>query len=529
MVKRLSTVDQDGTKIINVATPTLAGDATNKSYVDNLIASVDKTQVKWLADADFTDARYVVQPTDKVIFVTATTDGLNLIFPPTISMRHQEALVVYNPGPGSTNILNLRIFGDTDYTGGNYDYESLGEGSAMWVYADRPNYAGAGKLWTYGQKIKNWQNDLNGMSSNFISSMGGAVNGNLDFMSMNRITGLAPGIDPNDAATVSQLGGVSGGSSPTTTKGDLAGFSTVSDRVPVGVDGQMLMADSTTATGLTYAFTGQRAVDNYAPNPSFEVDLTGWTNYGGGFTATQSADFAMFGTKALKIVAASPVDGGVMNTPQFALPAGTYTFSIYMKASSDVVNAHAVIRGGGITAQINQAYPGNDNFNRYSVTFTTAGGNFEILLGLGSYGPGSQGTVYYDGLLVELGSSATEYFDGDTIDTATTAYSWRGTAGTSQSYKAVGASLTNTDYLPEGAVNQYFIAPRAVAAINGATINPTTVNASNLGGSNLRIYDPNPPASATSPGTQGEIRWDSNNIYVCVSSNTWKRIGIATW
>ena len=37
------------------------------------------------------------------------------------------------------------------------------------------------------------------------------------------------------------------------------------------------------------------------------------------------------------------------------------------------------------------------------------------------------------------------------------------------------------------------------------------------------------PASATATGTLGEIRIDANHIYVCIATNTWKRVAIATW
>lgn len=43
-----------------------------------------------------------------------------------------------------------------------------------------------------------------------------------------------------------------GGSSPLTTKGDLYTFSTVNDRLPVGTNGQQVVADSTTTTGLRW-------------------------------------------------------------------------------------------------------------------------------------------------------------------------------------------------------------------------------------------------------------------------------------
>jgi hypothetical protein len=44
-----------------------------------------------------------------------------------------------------------------------------------------------------------------------------------------------------------------GGSSPTTTKGDLAGYSTASARIPVGADTQVLTADSSQVLGLKWA------------------------------------------------------------------------------------------------------------------------------------------------------------------------------------------------------------------------------------------------------------------------------------
>ncbi len=37
------------------------------------------------------------------------------------------------------------------------------------------------------------------------------------------------------------------------------------------------------------------------------------------------------------------------------------------------------------------------------------------------------------------------------------------------------------------------------------------------------------PASATAPGTVGEVRWDATFIYVCISANTWRRVGITAW
>ncbi len=37
------------------------------------------------------------------------------------------------------------------------------------------------------------------------------------------------------------------------------------------------------------------------------------------------------------------------------------------------------------------------------------------------------------------------------------------------------------------------------------------------------------PASASAAGVAGTIAWDSNYIYVCVATNTWKRTALSTW
>lgn len=45
----------------------------------------------------------------------------------------------------------------------------------------------------------------------------------------------------------------------------------------------------------------------------------------------------------------------------------------------------------------------------------------------------------------------------------------------------------------------------------------------------VRFRTAKTPASAAATGTAGDHCWDSGFLYVCVSSNTWKRVAIATW
>jgi hypothetical protein len=45
----------------------------------------------------------------------------------------------------------------------------------------------------------------------------------------------------------------------------------------------------------------------------------------------------------------------------------------------------------------------------------------------------------------------------------------------------------------------------------------------------IRVRTAKTPASATATGTQGQIAWDADYVYVCVATDTWKRTAISTW
>jgi len=48
-------------------------------------------------------------------------------------------------------------------------------------------------------------------------------------------------------------------------------------------------------------------------------------------------------------------------------------------------------------------------------------------------------------------------------------------------------------------------------------------------GSTFRLGTSRTPASATATGNTGEICWDASYLYVCVNTNTWRRIAHSTW
>ena len=85
-----------------------------------------------------------------------------------------------------------------------------------------------------------------------------ALTSNSTFLSS--LTGLVAvstdGTLTGDGTSGSPLHVVASGASPLTTKGDIFGFSTVDARIPVGTNGQVLMADSTQALGVKWTSTG---------------------------------------------------------------------------------------------------------------------------------------------------------------------------------------------------------------------------------------------------------------------------------
>jgi hypothetical protein len=67
----------------------------------------------------------------------------------------------------------------------------------------------------------------------------------------------------------------------------------------------------------------------------------------------------------------------------------------------------------------------------------------------------------------------------------------------------------------------------ATGQVGIGTTNPTTLL--DVNADTMRVRTARTPASASATGAAGEICWDSNYIYVCTATNTWKRTAISTW
>lgn len=58
---------------------------------------------------------------------------------------------------------------------------------------------------------------------------------------------------------------------------------------------------------------------------------------------------------------------------------------------------------------------------------------------------------------------------------------------------------------------------------------PTANVKLDINGDSMRLRTAKTPASATATGTAGQICWDTNYVYICVATNTWKRAALTTW
>lgn len=137
-----------------------------------------------------------------------------------------------NNGGGSTNLHSPGAIGDT--TPGAGYFTILGATGAA-------NFVGTSHTST-ADFVGNVHTST-GSTSTFDGPavFNGTLTGNL--------TGNASGT----AANVTGVVAAANGGVPTTTKGDLAGYSTANARVPVGTNGQVLTADSAQALGLKWA------------------------------------------------------------------------------------------------------------------------------------------------------------------------------------------------------------------------------------------------------------------------------------
>ncbi len=97
-------------------------------------------------------------------------------------------------------------------------------------------------------------------------------------------------------------------------------------------------------------------------------------------------------------------------------------------------------------------------------------------------------------------------------------------------------TLQATDLLPVARVNETAAHHTTVAEISayaGANLttfeNGISAPALDISGAVIRVRTDKTPATADAAGNAGDICWDAGFLYVCVATDTWKKVAIATW
>jgi hypothetical protein len=179
---------------------------------------------------------------------------------------------------------------------------------------------------------------------------------------------------------------------------------------------------------------------NYAKNPTFEANVTDdWTFYqaGTGGTFTRDATQAYTGTYSGKVLAGTGLCLAY-STNTIACPNGsTVSISAYVRCSADPTSnkASIYIRNSDSPydnyAEAAATSASNGAWERLTKSWTnTTGSSKNIDVALENDFSNSSASVWFDGVTLELTSSASAYFDGS----LGWGYTWEGTSHNSRSF-----------------------------------------------------------------------------------------------
>jgi hypothetical protein len=178
------------------------------------------------------------------------------------------------------------------------------------------------------------------------------------------------------------------------------------DTFRVFVDGDMIRLRQ---------FERGQTTTNLITNPSFEVDLTGWSTSGG----ARIVGYTRYGVAYLNAGSYTWIGATITNATQ-------YSFSFYCKGD---YNLNLDPGNGAYYSVAGYATPESDGWVRVTHTFTSNGTAFKVYF----YNHN------YDAIQLELGASASSYCDGS----LGAGYHWTGTAHASTSYRGGTLDISN--------------------------------------------------------------------------------------
>lgn len=165
----------------------------------------------------------------------------------------------------------------------------------------------------------------------------------------------------NNLSDVASASTSFGNISPLTTKGDVLGFDTANNRIPVGTNGQVLTADSTQALGLKWASATGGTVTSVALSAPAEFTVSGSpVTTSGTLTFTKA-------TQNANLVYAGPTSGG----------AAAPTFRSLVSADVPTLNQNTTGTASNVTGVVAVANGGTGTstaFTQGSIVFAGASG-----------------------------------------------------------------------------------------------------------------------------------------------------------
>jgi len=219
------------------------------------------------------------------------------------------------------------------------------------------------------------------------------------------------------------------------------------------------------------------------------------------------------------------------------------TNSIAMGASTTASNTNSTAMGdsteasGGSSTAMGRRTIASGTTSTAMGESTTSSGNNSIAMGNTTTASGSDSTA--------MGTSGIASGNSSTAMGAQTAASGRYSTATGLFTKAFGRSSTSRgqfNVLNTGDNATTYDATNTAFSIGNGTsegsrsdafsvlFNGTTTIAGSVTSESLNVPALNTaPASATAAGTLGSIRFTADHIYVCVATNTWKRVAIGTF
>lgn len=177
---------------------------------------------------------------------------------------------------------------------------------------------------------------------------------------------------------------------------------------------------------------------NYIPNPSFEVDATGWASVNSASINTSSAEF-FSGSNSLEVINSSQSGVELSSRIPFLGGEGDYQVSVYVKVAEGSPEANYYIRYLEYETEQSTGTVTSGNVGTQSLSFTgnwvrisgvmpktPIAGFFSLRILTNSTTLGS--TYYIDAVMVEKADALGDYFDGSSPESF-----WTGTPNNSYS------------------------------------------------------------------------------------------------